>query len=90
MNNENSMKLDGCIDVLLKLRAEEANSNQLLKITKKSILDTSDMLIIFQVSPKTMERWRKQDLFVFAKISGKYYYVWDDIAPLLRSRLIID
>ena len=90
MNDENSMKLDECIDVLLKLRAEEANSNQLLKITKKSILDTSDMLIIFQVSPKTMERWRKQDLFNFAKISGKNYYVWDDIEPLLRHRLIID
>lgn len=89
MKNEISIKLDNVLDVLLKLRTDDAASNQLLKITKKRILDTSDMLIIFQVCSRTMDRWRQKKLFNFSKISGKYYYLWDDIVPLLQSRLLI-
>lgn len=87
MENEISIKLDQVLDTLLKLRAASESDNKLLKITKKAILDTSDMLIIFQVSPKTMERWRKKYIFHFSKVAGKYYYLWEDIAPLLQSKL---
>jgi hypothetical protein len=86
MNNEISIKLDKVLAALIELRENNKGRSQLKTIGKKELLDTSDMIILFQVEPKTLYRWRKKCLLKFVKISGKCFYLWNDVLSILESR----
>lgn len=86
MNKEISDKLNKVMDDLLMYRPD---NGKLKKIREKEVLDSSDMTILFQICAKTLYRWRKNSIIKFRKVSGKYYFLWVDVLPLLDVRSLI-
>lgn len=86
MNNEISVKLDKVLATLIELRENDKGHSKLKTLGKKELLDSSDMLILFQVRPETLYRWRKKCLLKFVKISGKCFYLWNDVLSILERK----
>ena len=42
---------------------------------EKLYYDTSDMATLFNVSARTLQRWRNEGVFPFKRIRGKIYYL---------------
>jgi len=86
MNDEHLARLRRIQESLLKLRAASKSINQLKEACEKVLLDTADILVIFQISDKTAERWRKKRILKHDKISGKNIYSWASILDLIDHR----
>lgn len=87
MNNEISIKIDKVLAALIELSEDDKGHSKLKNLGKKELLDSSDMLILFQISPETLYRWRKKCALKFVKISGKCFYLWNDVVSVLEGRL---
>lgn len=57
----------------------------LAEMAEKDLLDTNDLMILFNVGERTIQRWRKKRLIKYICHCGRYYYLWDDVLPLLIS-----
>lgn len=58
---------------------------KLQKISKKELLGSGDVMIVLQICPRTLYRWRKNGLLKFSRIANKFYYFWADILTLLDN-----
>jgi hypothetical protein len=47
------------------------------------ILDNSDILQLFKISPKTASNWREEGLLPFSQIKGKIYYKLSDMHKII-------
>ena len=47
--------------------------------------DNPDMMELFKVSDRTLQRWRDEGVLPFKKIRGKIYYLKQKIDELMES-----
>jgi len=57
-----------------------------MEMSKKPLLDTADLMLLFQNSERTISRWRTEGVVEFAKVNGSSYYKFTELLPLLKSR----
>lgn len=63
----------------------KGHGKMLAEMAKKDLLDTNDLMILFNVGERTIQRWRKKRLIRYISHCGRYYYLWDDVLPLIIS-----
>jgi hypothetical protein len=83
MNEEQRTRLNAVLDDLL---IQRPGNDKLKKISQKEFLDTSDVLIILQISSRTLYRWRKKGILKPRIILTKHIYFWVDILALLERK----
>ncbi|AOW17120.1 hypothetical protein LPB03_06445 [Polaribacter vadi] len=47
------------------------------------LLDNSDILKLFNISPKTASNWREEQILPYSQIKGKIYYKLGDIHKVI-------
>ena len=52
---------------------------------KKTYYDNADMMQMFNVTARTLQRWRQERLIPFKKLGGKIYYLSDEVDKLMRG-----
>ena len=80
------------------MRAEEilkrlkGLSNQLSELQKvqndKTFLDTAELCIAMNISKRTAQIWRSNNIIGYIKIGRKYYYKLKDIHTLLDDNYV--
>jgi len=82
MNEDHVKKL--VLETVLQINSIQQGDNTIAALSKKNLLNTADIIMLFKISERSVERWRKNGKLKFIKL-GRYYYLWDDILPLLIS-----
>ena len=83
MNAEILFLLNKILAMISQNKTNLDYANTLAECKARGILDTSDIMLLFNNSERTIERWRKKNIIKFKKIKGRYYYKWTDIYTLL-------
>jgi len=83
MNSEILFLLNKILAMMTQNKNNQDYANLLEKFQAKGILDTSDIMMLFNNSERTVERWRNKKILKSKKIKGRCYYKWTDIFPLL-------
>jgi len=83
MSTEFVDKLD---QILLHLANSGIKESQLLSLSKKKLLNTGDMMLLFHNSRRSIERWRKKGILPHVIISRNIYFIWEDVLPMLKSK----
>ncbi|MFI1743254.1 helix-turn-helix domain-containing protein [Thalassobellus sediminis] len=52
------------------------------------LLDNSEILQLFKISPKTAVNWREEQILPFCQIKGKIYYKLSDIHKVIDENYI--
>lgn len=81
------LKVNKVLESVISMNDSELEKVHLIEIGERTVLSTSDLTMLFQVTDKTIYMWRRACLLKFTKFAGKCYYVWKDILPLLETRL---
>ena len=67
---------------------EDVTSIKLMSEPGTGYLDNFDLLRLLQVTPRTIQRWRKNGRLPYKKIGGKYYYnpdlILENFKPHMR------
>jgi hypothetical protein len=90
MNEEIEKTLKSVLESIKLLTGKDPKESLFMAFANKNLLDTSDLTILFQNSKRTIQRWRDKSKLKFIKITGKCYYLWPEILPLLQSRYKFD
>ncbi|KIA83651.1 hypothetical protein OA84_09210 [Kaistella solincola] len=53
--------------------------------TSPPIYDNADMMQLFHVSGRTLQRWRKEGIVPYKKIGGKIFYLAEDVLRMMRK-----
>jgi len=72
--------------IMLTMNLNEHVKSKMMKLREKLLLNNSDIELIFQISPKTLWRWRKQKLIEYFEIGPTPYYLWDEVLRKLKER----
>jgi hypothetical protein len=81
-------KIEFLISSLVKKESVEDKRLKLEEMIKKPILTNSDFAILFSISKRSCRRWRKKENIPFIRISGRVYYLWTAVLPVLESKQI--
>lgn len=84
MDDENTNKL--LIDFLRRLNGEKDTVKPLTNIGTKELLNTSDVMALFNVCERTVQRWRKKGKIKKVNICGRYYYHQEDVDIMMQAR----
>lgn len=47
--------------------------------------DNADMMQLFKVSSRTLQRWRDERIVPYKKVGGKIFYLADKVEELMQS-----
>lgn len=47
--------------------------------------DNADMMRVFSVTGRTLQRWRRERIIPFKKLGGKIYYLAEEVEELMRN-----
>ncbi len=74
------------------IKIDEINHNLNLLIKRSviddaelTLLDNSDIMRLFKISPKTASNWRADGILKYFKIKGKQYYKLKDVKELIDT-----
>lgn len=84
MDDKNVNELS--MDILLRLMGDQNTVNLLTAMVAKKMLNTSDVTMLFHVSERTLQRWRKEGRIKSVKVGGRYYYYWEDVVTMMQSK----
>lgn len=59
-----------------------ANERQALQ---RRYYDNADMMQLFNVSLRTLQRWRDEGIIPFKKVGGKIYYLSDKVDEMMNG-----
>jgi hypothetical protein len=82
MNDQNVKK--ATLEVVSQINGIQRGDNTIVALSKKNVLNTADIMVLFNISERSVARWRTKRKLKFIK-PGRYYYLWDDILLLLIS-----
>ncbi len=51
----------------------------------KKYYDNADMMELFKVSLRTLQRWRDDGIIPFKKVGGKIYYLSDKVDEMMNG-----
>lgn len=75
-----------CQVVMDELLFQRPGNEKLRNLSHKEVLDSADLLVIFQISKTTLWRWRRDKILKGRQIKLKWFYLWVDILPLLEKK----
>lgn len=52
---------------------------------ERKYYDNADMMQLFNVSLRTLQRWRDEGTIPFKKVHGKIFYVADEVDAFMRG-----
>lgn len=67
------------IKLMVKMPADQKEVVQ-----KPNWLDNQDLMLLLNVSNRTLQRWRDEKIIPFCKIRGKIWYKAEDVETLLK------
>ncbi|CAM4425744.1 hypothetical protein SAMN06265348_12138 [Pedobacter westerhofensis] len=79
-------KLEAILKGMLKRETDEAKRIRLMEMMDKPVLTNSDFLKLFCISARSSYRWRKEQGIPYLRISGRIYYLWTALLPVLESK----
>ncbi len=50
-------------------------------------IDSQDVIEKLRITPRTLQRWRINDMIPYSRLNGRCYYRKSDILALLKSNL---
>lgn len=53
---------------------------------ERKYYDNADMMELFNVSIRTLQRWRDEGVIPFKKIRGKIFYIADEVDDFMRGQ----
>lgn len=57
---------------------------------QKKYYDNADMVQLFNVSTRTLQRWRAEGILNAKKIGGKIYYLADEVHAMMNAQNDLD
>lgn len=82
MDEKNVKKV--VLDSVSQINGIRQGDNTIVALSKKNVLTTADIMMLFNICERSVARWRNKRKLKFIK-PGRYYYLWDDVLPLLIS-----
>jgi hypothetical protein len=79
-------KLELILAGMLKRETDEVKRKKLQEMIEKPVLTNSDFATLFSISPRSCYRWRKDEGIPYLRISGRIYYLWTALLPVLESK----
>lgn len=64
-------------------KPEQANTSR--KAVEKKYYDNADMMQLFSVSSRTLQRWRDDGIVPFKKLGGKIFYLAKRVDQLMEK-----
>lgn len=62
--------------------SQEPNGRRALE---SKFYDNADMMQLFKVSSRTLQRWRDERIVPYKKVGGKIFYLADKVEELMQS-----
>ena len=86
MNEEMLNVMKQILEAIIYARQLDKYDLLVMEMSKKPLLDTADMMLLFQSSERTIARWRADDIIAYSEVSGSCYYKFAELLPLLKSK----
>ncbi|MCX2483746.1 hypothetical protein [Pedobacter sp. MR2016-24] len=86
MNEEILDVMKQILDVMIYTKQLDKYDLLVMEISKKPLLDTADVMLLFQNSERTIARWRADGIIDYTDVNGSCYYKFTELLPLLNSR----
>jgi len=86
MNDFKDDKFVVVIQILGQMLYLMEEKHTLLK--KKELLSPADVMVLFNRSARTINRWTKKGILKSVEINGTSHYRWDDVYPLIELKNI--
>lgn len=86
LNTMNDETLKVIMKHLSEIKTSATTQQKLLEMTKKAVLDTSDVAYLFNRTVATIHLWRKKGLISAKEINGRHFYTWESIYELLNDK----
>ena len=86
MNEEILIVMKQILDAIIYTKQLDKYDLLVMEMSKKPLLDTADMMILFQNSERSISRWRTDGIVEFTNVNGSCYYKFAELLPLLKSK----
>lgn len=79
-------KIDGIYDMLTMRHEREAESRRASPTTEK-MLDNQDLCLLFQISPRSLQRYRSLGVLPYKRLGQKTYYTEEDVRTFVENNV---
>jgi len=86
MNEEILAVLKSILEALIYTKRLDKYDLAVIALRKKPLLCSKDIMVLFQVSMRTVERWRRDKTVPCKYVNGKPFHTWAGIQPLLDEK----
>ncbi len=79
-------KVDGIYDMLM-LRHEREKENKGCTVINEKLLDNQDLCLLFQISPRSLQRYRSLGVLPYKRLGQKTYYTEEDVMQFVENNV---
>lgn len=79
-------KIDGIYDMLM-LRHERETEQKGNSAINEKLLDNQDLCLLFQISPRSLQRYRSLGVLPYKRLGQKTYYTEEDVMQFVENNV---
>ena len=79
-------KIDGIYDMLMLRHERETEQKESSAINEK-LLDNQDLCLLFQISPRSLQRYRSLGVRPYKRLGQKTYYTEEDVMQFVENNV---
>ena len=79
-------KIDGIYDMLM-LRHERETEQKGSSAINEKLLDNQDLCLLFQISPRSLQRYRSLGVLPYKRLGQKTYYTEEDVMQFVENNV---
>lgn len=79
-------KIDGIYDMLM-LRHERSGEDKGCSGINEKLLDNQDLCLLFQISPRSLQRYRSLGVLPYKRLGQKTYYTEEDVKQFIKNNV---
>lgn len=79
-------KIDGIYDMLM-LRHERSGEDKGCSGINEKLLDNQDLCLLFQISPRSLQRYRSLGVLPYKRLGQKTYYTEEDVNQFIKNNV---
>ena len=79
-------KIDGIYDMLM-LRHERSGEGKGCSGINEKLLDNQDLCLLFQISPRSLQRYRSLGVLPYKRLGQKTYYTEEDVKQFIKNNV---
>lgn len=79
-------KIDGIYDMLM-LRHERSREDKGCSGINEKLLDNQDLCLLFQISPRSLQRYRSLGVLPYKRLGQKTYYTEEDVNQFIKNNV---